>query len=100
MVKKVYATAVEAFAHLRSKGVLRDDITVMVGGFGLCGIPEHLIAALRDSGVKGLTFASSQNLPGLSLEGSFAAGWCAARIISAASGKKKDFLKDEALLGG
>lgn len=53
-----------------------------------------------DSGVKGLTFASSQNLPGLSLEGSFAAGWCAARIISAAAGKKKDFLKDEALLGG
>lgn len=59
MVKKVYATAVEAFADLKSTGVLRDDITVMVGGFGLCGIPEHLIAALRDSGVKGLTCISN-----------------------------------------
>src|SRR4029453_9732136 len=36
-------------------GLLRDHITVAAGGFGLCGIPENLIAALRDSGVKGLT---------------------------------------------
>lgn len=40
-------------------GLLRDDMTIMAGGFGLCGIPEHLIVALRDSGVKGLTFISN-----------------------------------------
>jgi 3-oxoacid CoA-transferase subunit A len=34
-------------------------MTVMVGGFGLCGIPEHLISALRDTGVKGLTCVSN-----------------------------------------
>lgn len=60
--RKVFPTAAAAFADLRSLGtppVLRDNITVMVGGFGLCGIPEHLIAALRDSGVKGLTCVSN-----------------------------------------
>ena len=36
-------------------GLLRDDMTIMAGGFGLCGIPEALIEAIRDSGVKGLT---------------------------------------------
>ena len=59
MVKKVYDTAAATFADLKDKGVLRDGITVMVGGFGLCGIPEHLIVALRDSGVKGLTCISN-----------------------------------------
>ncbi len=59
MVKKVFPTASDAFADLKAKGVLRDGITVMVGGFGLCGIPEHLIVALRDSGVKGLTCVSN-----------------------------------------
>jgi 3-oxoacid CoA-transferase subunit A len=57
--KKLFPAAADAFADLKSKGVLRDNITVMVGGFGLCGIPEHLIAALRDSGVKGLTCISN-----------------------------------------
>jgi hypothetical protein len=52
-----------------------------------------------DVGVKGVTTASAQNLVGLGLEGAFAAGWCAARIISSAEGKKKDYLKDEVLLG-
>ena len=51
---KVYATANEALA-----GVIRDGITVMSGGFGLCGIPENLIVALRDSGVRGLTVISN-----------------------------------------
>jgi 3-oxoacid CoA-transferase subunit A len=59
MVTKVYASAAAAFSDLREKGVVRDGITVMVGGFGLCGIPEHLIAALRDSGAKGLTCVSN-----------------------------------------
>src|SRR6188768_1224775 len=59
MVKKVCATASDAMAELKTKGIVRDGITVMVGGFGLCGIPEHLIVALRDSGVKGLTCISN-----------------------------------------
>ena len=41
------------------EGLTFDGMTVMSGGFGLCGIPEHLIAALRDSGVKGLTVISN-----------------------------------------
>ena len=57
--RKVFADAAAAFADLREMNILRDDLTVMVGGFGLCGIPEHLIAALRDSGVKGLTCISN-----------------------------------------
>src|SRR5947207_9804378 len=59
MPGKVVPTSADAFADLRGRGVLRDGITVMVGGFGLCGIPEHLIVALRDSGVKGLTCISN-----------------------------------------
>jgi len=40
-------------------GLLFDGMTIMAGGFGLCGIPEHLIAAIRDSGVKDLTVVSN-----------------------------------------
>ena len=40
-------------------GVLFDGMTIMAGGFGLCGIPENLILALRDSGVKDLTVISN-----------------------------------------
>jgi 3-oxoacid CoA-transferase subunit A len=47
------------FTRLREQGLLRDNMTVMVGGFGLCGIPEQLILALRDSGVRGLTCISN-----------------------------------------
>jgi 3-oxoacid CoA-transferase subunit A len=47
---KVYSDAASALA-----GILRDNMTIMSGGFGLCGIPENLITALRDSNVKGLT---------------------------------------------
>src|SRR5690606_14412769 len=47
---KVYADATSALA-----GILSDNMTIMSGGFGLCGIPENLITALRDSNVKGLT---------------------------------------------
>ncbi len=59
MNQKRCETAAAAFADLKSAGVLRDGMTVMVGGFGLCGIPEHLIVALRDSGVTGLTCISN-----------------------------------------
>jgi 3-oxoacid CoA-transferase subunit A len=51
---KVYASAQEALA-----GVVRDGQTIAVGGFGLCGLPEALIAALRDSKVKNLTCVSN-----------------------------------------
>ncbi|WP_374622345.1 CoA transferase subunit A [Pandoraea sp.] len=53
-MNKVYASAKEALAD-----VVADGQTFAVGGFGLCGIPEALIAALRDSGVKGLTCISN-----------------------------------------
>jgi 3-oxoacid CoA-transferase subunit A len=51
---KVYPSARAAL-----EGVARDGLTIMSGGFGLCGIPENLIVALRDSGVKGLTVVSN-----------------------------------------
>ncbi len=53
-MNKVYANAASAL-----EGLLFDDMTIMAGGFGLCGIPEHLIVAMRDSGVKGLTVISN-----------------------------------------
>jgi 3-oxoacid CoA-transferase subunit A len=53
-MKKVYPDAKAAL-----DGVLRDGMMIMSGGFGLCGIPENLIAALRDSGVKNLTVVSN-----------------------------------------
>jgi 3-oxoacid CoA-transferase subunit A len=53
-MNKVYPDAASALA-----GIVKDGQTIAVGGFGLCGIPEALIAALRDSGVKGLTAISN-----------------------------------------
>ncbi len=53
-VNKLYGTAAEALA-----GVLRDGMTVMSGGFGLCGIPSVLIEAIRESGVRDLTVISN-----------------------------------------
>jgi len=53
-MNKVFPSAVAAL-----DGVLRDGMTIMAGGFGLCGIPENLILALRDSGVKGITVISN-----------------------------------------
>lgn len=53
-MNKVYPSAKDALA-----GIVRDGQTLAVGGFGLCGIPEALIAALRDSGAKNLTAISN-----------------------------------------
>ena len=53
-MKKIYESARTAL-----EGLLFDGMTVMSGGFGLCGIPENLILALRDSGVKGITAISN-----------------------------------------
>lgn len=46
-------------AQAALEGLVRDGMTVMSGGFGLCGIPEHLIVALRDTGVRDLTVVSN-----------------------------------------
>src|SRR5213082_2301425 len=54
MANKIYPDAAAALA-----GLLHDGMMIMAGGFGLCGIPEKLILALRDSGVKGLTCVSN-----------------------------------------
>jgi 3-oxoacid CoA-transferase A subunit len=53
-MSKVFPNATAALA-----GLLHDNLTVAAGGFGLCGIPENLIVALRDSGVKGLTIVGN-----------------------------------------
>ena len=53
-MNKVYGSAKAAL-----EGVLKDGHTIGVGGFGLCGIPEALIAAVRDLGVKNLTAISN-----------------------------------------
>jgi 3-oxoacid CoA-transferase subunit A len=53
-MKKVYPDAKSAL-----EGICRDGMMVMAGGFGLCGMPETLIKALRDTGVKGLTCVSN-----------------------------------------
>lgn len=53
-MNKVFASAAEALA-----GLVQDGQLLAVGGFGLCGIPEALIDALRDSGVKNLTVVSN-----------------------------------------
>lgn len=53
-MNKVYPDAEAAL-----QGLLFDGMTIMSGGFGLCGIPEHLILALRDSGVKDITVISN-----------------------------------------
>ncbi|MEE2792048.1 MAG: CoA transferase subunit A [Acidobacteriota bacterium] len=54
MSKKVYPSSTAAL-----EGLLHDGMTLMVGGFGLCGVPQNLVQALRDSEVKQLTCISN-----------------------------------------
>ncbi len=61
-MKKLFPDAKSAL-----EGLLHDDILIASGGFGLCGVPDRLLDAIRDSGVKGLTFAS--NNAGIDNEG-------------------------------
>ncbi|TCU59532.1 3-oxoacid CoA-transferase subunit A [Novosphingobium sp. PhB57] len=61
-MNKVYPSADAAL-----DGLLKDGLLIAAGGFGLCGIPERLLDAVRDSGVKNLTFAS--NNAGIDNEG-------------------------------
>lgn len=52
-MNKIYSSATEALTGVR------DNMTILVGGFGLCGLPENLIVALRDTGAKSLTCVSN-----------------------------------------
>jgi len=62
MAKKLFPDAKSAL-----EGVLKNDMLIASGGFGLCGLPERLLDAVRDSGVNGLTFVS--NNAGIDNEG-------------------------------
>jgi 3-oxoacid CoA-transferase subunit A len=62
MMKKLYPDAASALGD-----ILKNDMLIASGGFGLCGLPERLLAAIVDSGVTGLTFAS--NNAGIDNEG-------------------------------
>ena len=83
---KLYPSADEAL-----KGVVADGQTLAVGGFGLCGIPEALIAALRDSGAKNLTAISNNaGVDGFGL-GQLLATRQISKMISSYVGENKEF---------
>jgi 3-oxoacid CoA-transferase subunit A len=83
---KVYASAEQALA-----GVVKDGQLIAVGGFGLCGIPEALIAALRDSGVKNLTCISNNaGVDGFGL-GQLLATRQIRKMIASYVGENKEF---------
>ena len=86
MASKLYPDARAAL-----DGLLFDGMTIMSGGFGLCGIPEKLIAALRDSGVKGLTVISNNaGVDGFGL-GQLLETRQIAKMISSYVGENKEF---------
>ena len=83
---KLYDSAAAALA-----GLVADGQTLAVGGFGLCGIPEALIAALRDSGVKGLTVISNNaGVDGFGL-GQLLSTRQIRKMISSYVGENKEF---------
>ena len=85
-MQKVYPDAKSAL-----EGLTFDGMTVMSGGFGLCGIPEFLIAALRDSGAKGLTVISNNaGVDGFGL-GQLLETRQIAKMISSYVGENKEF---------
>src|ERR671928_1427146 len=85
-MRKLYPDAAAAL-----EGLLFDGMTVCAGGFGLCGIPERLLDAVRDSGVKDLTFAS--NNAGIDNEGlgKLLRPRQIAKMISSYVGENKEF---------
>ncbi|MCX7564184.1 CoA transferase subunit A [Xanthomonadaceae bacterium XH05] len=86
MQNKLFATAASAL-----EGVVADGQTLAVGGFGLCGIPEALIAALRDSGVKNLTAISNNaGVDGFGL-GQLLETRQISKMISSYVGENKEF---------
>src|SRR5436189_3405313 len=85
-MQKVYPDPRAALA-----GLLRDDMMIMAGGFGLCGIPEQLILAIRDSGVKNLTVVSNNcGIDGVGL-GILLASRQIKKMISSYVGENKTF---------
>jgi 3-oxoacid CoA-transferase subunit A len=85
-MRKVYKTAREALV-----GLLKDGMTIMSGGFGLCGIPENLIAALHASGVKNLTVISNNaGIDGFGL-GILLQSRQIAKMVSSYVGENKEF---------
>jgi len=85
-MSKLYPRAAAALAD-----IVRDGQTIAVGGFGLCGIPEVLIAALRDSGVKGLTCISNNaGVDGFGL-GQLLATRQVRKMIASYVGENKEF---------
>ncbi len=85
-MNKVYPSAAAAL-----DGVVKDGQLLAVGGFGLCGIPEALIAALRDSGVKDLTVISNNaGVDGFGL-GQLLETRQIKRMISSSVGENKEF---------
>lgn len=86
MVAKIHGSAAEALA-----GLLRDGMTIAAGGFGLCGIPETLIYAIRDSGVRDLTILSNNaGVDGFGL-GLLLEARQVARMVSSYVGENKEF---------
>jgi 3-oxoacid CoA-transferase subunit A len=86
MASKIYPDAKTAL-----EGVVFDGMSVLSGGFGLCGIPEKLIAALRDTGVKGLTCISNNaGVDGFGL-GLLLETRQIARMVSSYVGENKEF---------
>ncbi len=85
-MRKIYPDAKSAL-----EGLTFDGMTVMSGGFGLCGIPENLIAALRDTGVKGITVISNNaGVDGFGL-GQLLETRQIAKMISSYVGENKEF---------
>ncbi len=85
-MKKVFSSADDALA-----GVLKDGMTIMSGGFGLCGIPEMLIEAVKRTGVKDLTIISNNaGVDGLGLGVLLESGQIR-KMISSYVGENKTF---------
>jgi 3-oxoacid CoA-transferase subunit A len=85
-MRKIYPDAAAAL-----EGLLFDGMTICAGGFGLCGIPERLIDAIRESGVKGLTVVS--NNAGIDNEGlgKLLRTRQIAKMVSSYVGENKEF---------
>ena len=92
-MSKVYKTAAAAL-----DGLCQNDIVIMSGGFGLCGIAENLIAGLRDSGAQGLTVISNNaGVDGFGL-GQLLETRQIAKMVSSYVGENKEF--ERQFLGG
>jgi len=88
MANKIYPDATAAL-----DGLLRDGMLIAAGGFGLCGIPENCIAAIRDAGVKNLTIASNNcGVDGFGL-GVLLDTKQIAKMISSYGGENDEFMR-------